>query len=310
MIYESDYFVGSALNGDSLSHEGVKGQRWGERHGPPYPIRDRASAKVHYVISKMTDKTRKSLEESGKLKPAGTKKSGESSKVENAAKSVVSKVSSSFKNWKDSKKADLVIKETNSKLMKNWQKKQLRISDMSNEELRARTERKKLEETYKHALRGDFSEAKGWYAAAKQAKSKTGKSAAAKILKTFGDAAVEGIAKGLTSRISYKMTQKSKGRVDRREARRDAIAEVMRDAAKERAKYRADRRNEAWKERQERRRASNSGQNTSKPLPDSRIGYRGRNYGSYYAPNTTSYGLTTSSNRGYYYASPDDWTIR
>lgn len=236
MIYDGDYYVGSDLNGDSLSHHGVPNQKWGVRHGPPYPVQ--RGREVKYSVGKMTEKTKAGLQKAGKITVSG-------------AKAVKSKVSSSFKKWKEGKKADLVVKETDSKLMKNWQKKQLRISDMSNEELRARAERRKLEETYKHALRGDFSEAKGWYAAAKQARSKTGKAAAAKILKTFGDAAVEGIAKGLANKLQYSMVKRAKGRVDRREARKDALAEVMRDAAKERAKNRAAQKAESRQRQQE-----------------------------------------------------------
>lgn len=34
-----------------LSHHGVKGQRWGVRHGPPYPIEDRVLRKGHRLNS-------------------------------------------------------------------------------------------------------------------------------------------------------------------------------------------------------------------------------------------------------------------
>lgn len=299
MIYESDYFVGSALNGDSLSHEGVPGQRWGIKHGPPYPIKDRSSAKERYSVGKMTDKTKASLKESGKLKPAGTKKSGESSKVENAAKSVVSKVSSSFKNWKNSKAEDLATRDAKSTVVKNWQKKQLRISDLSNQDLRDRIERKKLEASYRHALRGDFSDPKNWNTNSKDAKSSSGKKAAATILSKVGNAAVEGLAKGLTSKIEYKMTARSKAKVDRKEARRNAIAKVMTEAAADRAKYKADQKSEAWKARQERKAAARrqrERQQYNDTMNRARTG----------SPVVGS-GL---SQNYWYYASPDDYDIR
>lgn len=243
MIYDGDYFVGSALNGDSLSHHGVPKQRWGVRNGPPYPLQ--RGREVHYNLSKMTGKTREALEKAGKVGK---------SKVASAGQ----KISSSFKNWKEGKKADLAVKPTNNALMKNWQKKQLRISEMSNQELQQRIDRKKLEETYKHALRGDFSDPKTWNKSSKDAgnskQGHNGKAAADGILAKIGTAAVDGLAKGLTEKISNSMTAKSKAKIARREARRDAIAKVMIDAAKERAEYKAERRNEAWKDRQEQKR--------------------------------------------------------
>lgn len=237
MIYESDYFVGSALNGDSLSHHGVPNQKWGVRHGPPYPIQ--RGHDVHYSVGKMTEKTKSGLQKAGKIASSGAKAVG------SAVKSTGSRVKSSFQRWKENKKADLAIKDTNSKLVKNWQKKQLRISDMSSQELQQRIERKRLEESYKHALRGDFSDPKTWKTQSKNAKSSDGKKAADTILGRVGDAAIEGLTKGLTNRIAASMTTKASRNLERREARKDAIAEVMRNAAKDRAQEKADRKAEA-----------------------------------------------------------------
>lgn len=238
MIYKSDYYVGSDLNGDSLSHHGVPNQRWGVKNGPPYPVR--RGHDVHYNVGKMTEKTKSSLRKTGEAVKSGVKSAG-------------AKVKSSFQRWKNDKKAELAIKDTDNRLVKNWQKKQLRISDMSNQELQQRIDRKRLEESYKHALRGDFSDPKTWNKSSKDAKSGKGKDAADSILRRVGDAAIDGLAKGLTNKIADTMTTKAKAKVARREARRDAIAEVMRDAAKDRAQYRADQRNEAWRDRQDRR---------------------------------------------------------
>lgn len=313
MIYESDYFVGSALNGDSLSHHGVPNQKWGVRNGPPYPVK--SGTPTHYAPGKMTTVTRKTLESAGKI----AKKSA--SAVGNAAKTVAKKTSSSFKKWKESKKEDLITKDTNSTLMKNWQKKQLRISDMSNQELQQRTERKKLEEGYRRALRGDFSDPKTWNKSSKNANSDKGKLAANAILRKFGEAAVDGIAKGITDKVSQSMTAKAKAKVARREARRDAIEKVMTDAAKERAEYKAEQYNEAWKANQEER-AANKKARKERRKENKEYGRSARSasgdgamdaYTSS-ARRNPSYGYLGSSSGKptgtYYYADPDEWRVR
>lgn len=283
MIYKSDYYVGSDLNGDSLSHHGVPNQKWGVRNGPPYPVR--SGHDVHYNVGKMTEKTK-----------SGLRKTGES--LKSVAKSAGTKVKSSFQRWKNNKKADLAIKETDNRLLKNWQKKQLRISDMTNQELQQRIDRKKLEESYKRALRGDFSDPKTWKKSSKDAKSGDGKKAAESILKKVGDAAVEGLAKGLSSKIEQTMTAKAKAKVARREARRDAIAEVMTDAAKERAQYRAEARNAQWRAKKERKEAAKQAANRRK----------------YDQAVSKARGLSSGSsggqNNSYYYMDPNDWTVR
>lgn len=283
MIYDGNYYVGSDLNGDSLSHHGVPNQKWGVRNGPPYPVR--RGHDIHYNVGKMTEKTKSGLRKTGEALKSGAKSAG-------------TKVKSSFQRWKNDKKADLAIKETDNRLLKNWQKKQLRISDMTNQELQQRIDRKKLEESYKRALRGDFSDPKTWKKSSKDAKSGDGKKAAESILKKVGDAAVEGLAKGLSSKIEQTMTAKAKAKVARREARRDAIAEVMTDAAKERAQYRADQRNEAWRDRQDRR-------------ADARRERRRRRYNdSMNRARTGSIGLGSgNSSDYYYYAGPDEGSV-
>ena len=218
MIYESDYYLGSDLGGDSLSHHGVPHQKWGVKNGPPYPIA--SGHTVRYNTGKMTDKTRENLQKAGKI-----------------AKSAGATVKSALSGWKDQKKADLTIKDTNSALMKSWQKRQLRISDMSNQELKDRTERKKLEEGYRRALRGDFTEPKTWKGVQSN---NDGKKIADNILRKFGEAAVAGLTAGLTKKIETTMVTKAQRKVARREAHRDAMAEVSRNAAKERKQQRAD----------------------------------------------------------------------
>lgn len=283
MIYKSDYYVGSDLNGDSLSHHGVPNQRWGVKNGPPYPVR--RGHDVHYNVGKMTEKTKSSLRKTGEAVKSGVKSAG-------------AKVKSSFQRWKNDKKAELAIKDTDSRLVKNWQKKQLRISDMSNQELQQRIDRKRLEESYKHALRGDFSDPKTWNKSSKDSKSGKGKDAADSILRRVGDAAIDGLAKGLTNKIADTMTTKAKAKVARREARRDAIAEVMRDAAKERAQYKADQRNEAWRARKDRR-------------ADARRERRKQQYNdSMNRARTGSIGLGDGSSTDYrIYVQPEDYSV-
>lgn len=296
MIYDSNYYVGSDLNGDSLSHHGVPHQKWGVKNGPPYPIQ--RGHDVRYNVGKMTDKTRKTFEKVGTVAGAGAKSVGK------AAGTVAKKASSSFKKWKENKKAEIAIMDTDNKLVKNWQKKQLRISDMTNQELQQRIDRKKLEETYKHALRGDFSAPSTWNAKAGKGSDK-GKKAADSILSKVGNAAVEGLTKGLSSKIEQSMTAKAKAKIARKEARRDAIADVMTKAAKERAQYKAEQRNEAWKERQEARKEQRERTRYDDGAMDPAMGWkrRPRSYGALGA----SSGRPTGS---YYYAGPNEGSVR
>ena len=241
MIYESDYYVGSDLNGDSLAHHGVRDQRWGVRNGPPYPVR--RGSEVHYNVGKMTDKTKSSLKKAGSAIVKAVKSAG--SKAKSSVKSTGPKVSSSFKKWKENRKAELAVKPTDNALLKGWQKKQLRISDMTNQDLQQRIERKRLEESYKRALRGDFSDPKTWGKSAKDAKSAGGKRAADTILGKIGTAAVEGVAAGVSRKITNSMAAKSA----RREALRDSMAKVAREAQAERKQFVADQRNADWRNR-------------------------------------------------------------
>ena len=215
MIYDSDYFVGSALNGDSLSHHGVPNQKWGVKNGPPYPVK--RGHDVHYSVGKMTDKTKTGLQKAGKITASGAKAVG------NAAKNIVKKTSSSFTRWKNEKTLDLATKPTDNALMKSWQKHQLRVSDMTNEDLQKRIERKRLEEGYRRALRGDFTESKTW----KGRDVQNGKKAVDNFMKTFGNAAVEGIAKGLSARLTNSIASAGQRKIDRRKAVNDAVSKVM-----------------------------------------------------------------------------------
>lgn len=38
MLYKSSYYGISGLGDDTLAHHGIKGQKWGVKNGPPYPL--------------------------------------------------------------------------------------------------------------------------------------------------------------------------------------------------------------------------------------------------------------------------------
>lgn len=286
MIYDGDYFIGSALNGDSLSHHGVPNQRWGVKNGPPYPVK--RGHDVHYSVGKMTDKTKNGLQKAGKITSSGAKAVG------NAAKNIVKKTSSSFTRWKNEKKLDLATKPTDNALMKSWQKHQLRISNMTNDDLQKRIDRKRLEEGYRRALRGDFTEPKTW----KGRDVQNGKKAVDNFMKTFGNAAVEGIAKGLSARLTNSIASAGQRKIDRKKAVNDAVNKVMAEAEANRAKYKKDQSYESWKANQDRK-------------ADAKKERKRRRYND--SMNRARQGQPFLGNGNtadyYWYAQPDEWTI-
>lgn len=44
------------LDGDYLEHHGIKGQHWGERNGPPYPLNKISTEKLHKKHSRAVEK--------------------------------------------------------------------------------------------------------------------------------------------------------------------------------------------------------------------------------------------------------------
>ena len=117
---------------DSLEHHGVAGQKWGVKHGPPYPLVEGAK-KVTYNVGKMTEKTK-----------AAVRKKVSSIRVSRAAKKA------SKAEAKQAKKTNIADAGP-----KKFTKSKQRISDMSSEELQARINRLKLEQEYKKYLNGD-----------------------------------------------------------------------------------------------------------------------------------------------------------
>lgn len=48
----NEVYVGSLISEEYLAHHGIKGQKWGKKNGPPYPLKDSVSKKV---LSKAKD---------------------------------------------------------------------------------------------------------------------------------------------------------------------------------------------------------------------------------------------------------------
>ena len=154
MIYEQDGFnridnlvyeeqpgrIGNVAYSDSLEHHGIAGQKWGVRHGPPYPLVS-GGKNVHLNVGKMTEKTKQAYKKT-KAKVGGVvaarkqKAAAKKAEKENEAKNI----------------SDVGPK----KFVKSKQ----RISDMSSEELKARIERLKLEEEYRKYLNGGATQQK------------------------------------------------------------------------------------------------------------------------------------------------------
>lgn len=124
---------------DSLEHHGVAGQKWGVKHGPPYPLVEGAK-KVTYNVGKMTEKTK-----------AAVQKKTSSIRVSRAAKKASKAEAKQAKIDARNKKKTNVADAGPKKFTKSKQ----RISDMSSEELQARINRLKLEQEYKKYLNGD-----------------------------------------------------------------------------------------------------------------------------------------------------------
>ena len=125
---------------NSLSHHGIAGQKWGFRNGPPYPLVS-GGKNVHLDVGKMTNKTKESLSsKTGKVVSGYFKRVG----------GKLQKVSNSDGD-KKSTKNDIPAKSVNKKLM--------RVSSMSDAELKERITRLQLEKQYKELLRGQNQQA-------------------------------------------------------------------------------------------------------------------------------------------------------
>lgn len=101
----------ASLDPEYLEHHGIKGQKWGVEHGPPYPL-----------------------------------KRGVSARIKRAAKSVKNRVEANRKQRAAKKEAKEAKRKAKHPTLQD------QISAMSDEELRKRTERLRLENAYKREL--------------------------------------------------------------------------------------------------------------------------------------------------------------
>lgn len=74
-----------------LSHHGIKGQRWGVKHGPPYPLDQKTSSSIS---SKKTSSASKKTSSASSKKPSSTSKQTSSGSKETQARSLVNKMKS------------------------------------------------------------------------------------------------------------------------------------------------------------------------------------------------------------------------
>lgn len=105
---------------DELYHHGMPGQKWGVRHGPPYPVSRGSDGRARNLVSvnkrQMTSSTRSQY--------GGVKKAG------NKERTIADEVNSVRK------------------------KKKIRVSKLTDEQLRERIARLELEKKYKELVRG------------------------------------------------------------------------------------------------------------------------------------------------------------
>lgn len=192
--YEPDELYSSGdPGGEALEHYGVSGQKWGVKHGPPYPLVE-GTKKITYNLGKMTEKTK-----------AAVKKKTASIRVSRAAKADV----------KNTKKTN--ISEAGPK---QFVKSKQRISDMSSEELKARIDRLKLEQEYKKYVNGDASV---------QKKVDSGKKVTDSILYNIGKELAVGFAKTAVAVHNEKRLDAIRRSIDARNRHKELLKEIRKD---------------------------------------------------------------------------------
>lgn len=194
--------------GDSLEHHGIAGQKWGVKHGPPYPLVEGAK-KVTYNLGKMTEKTKASVQKkvsSIRVSRAAKK----TAKVEAKAEAKQAKIDA-----KNAKKNNIAGAGP-----KQFSKSKQRISDMSSEELQARINRLKLEQEYKKYLNGDQ---------AVQKKVDNGKKTTDGILYNIGKELAVGFAKTAVSVHNEKRLDRIKQQIDARNRHNEIRKQLRKD---------------------------------------------------------------------------------
>lgn len=84
--YIAEGIAGGILFPDKLIHEGIKGQKWGVKHGPPYPLKASVSAKVKAKAKSGDD------EEDSVTEKTSTKTSSSNSSDKNSHTKTVSEM--------------------------------------------------------------------------------------------------------------------------------------------------------------------------------------------------------------------------
>lgn len=139
-----------------LIHEGVKGQKWGEKHGPPYPLDDnarvQAQRKANYKVntslkSKIKNTAKKIYEDHNEIK--NKKLDIKKAKVQAEIIEAQSKA-----DLRKEKELQEKLKRTkNSEAGQNLKEIRAKnISQLTNEELKFATDRMNLEQNYMKAI--------------------------------------------------------------------------------------------------------------------------------------------------------------
>ena len=60
----------ASLDPDYLAHHGIKGQKWGVEHGPPYPLKSGVSARIKKAAKTVTDRVESNRQQKAAKKEA------------------------------------------------------------------------------------------------------------------------------------------------------------------------------------------------------------------------------------------------
>ena len=136
-----------------LEHSGIPGMKWGERNGPPYPL----SRKDHMQVVKSSKDEAKKLKDKAKADKAKAKA------VKKAAKKAKKAEAYRIKVEKKAKEQQEAIKKARAERDKNFEKTRSSGDSMelTNEELIERTNRLKLEDSYKLYMEKARGKSKG-----------------------------------------------------------------------------------------------------------------------------------------------------
>lgn len=226
MIYNYEQEPELSRNGnvysfdDYLEHHGVPGQKWGVKHGPPYPLVNAAKT-IHYNVGKMTDATK----EAYRKRKERVKNSLEQRQAVKAQKKE-EKAANRAQAKEQKAKRDTNIAEAGPK---HFVKSKQRISDMSSEELQARINRLKLEQEYRKYLNGGVEQ---------RQKTGNGKATLDSILNAAGNSTLKKVGDELfvgLAKMAVSAAQTSlKYKADRRNENAKRRAEILAEERKER----------------------------------------------------------------------------